>query len=464
MAQRRFRWSVRGARSACRDNVTRLTKPVRTAPRLIAAGPGAHQNPSLASWNPSSLPRSTADARALKAAIFGAAAFALLALASYGFTVYDLAAALSQDGLAYTLVDRDFANYWLAGKLVLSGEYLDLFHHDAYFPHLQQLFGTDYQIRSWSYPPHYLLLVWPLGFLTYGTGLVVFLSCSLLLFVGAVVLFRRELAPQSSLVVLVLALSGFVVMMLAATQNGFLTGAALLCGLACMNQRPMLAGLAFACLTVKPQLGLLIPVLLLFDRNWIVFVWSAVFTAALVLVSAALFGLDSWAVYLTDTLAYQRSVMTDWDGIFLRMMPTVFGSMRSLGFSPALAAMVQWPVSLAALAAVSWLLYRESDPLRRIFVITCGTFLITPYAFNYDMGALSVCAALLAGSTSRGKSLAVPMAIVASIPAALTNLGRAGLPCAPLVFAFGLAVIGIAAGRFSARRAHEMPASAPTGS
>ena len=45
----------------------------------------------------------------------------------------------------------------------MSGEYLDLFWQDRYFPILQQLFGADSQIRNWGYPPHYLFFVWPLG-------------------------------------------------------------------------------------------------------------------------------------------------------------------------------------------------------------------------------------------------------------------------------------------------------------
>jgi hypothetical protein len=129
--------------------------------------------------------------------------------------------------------------------------------------------------------------------------------------------------------VLLLALLGFVLMMLVAAQNGFMTSAALLFGLAWMKRRPALAGLAFACLTVKPQLVFLIPVLLAFDRNWLALLWSAVFTIVLLALSVLLFGLESWGAYLTDTLAFQRSVMTDWYGIFLRMMPTVFGSMRT---------------------------------------------------------------------------------------------------------------------------------------
>jgi hypothetical protein len=297
----------------------------------------------------------------------------------------------------------------------------------------------------------------------YQVGFSAFMGGTLCLFAVAAGVFRREYAPTADVRVLLLAVVGYALMMFVAAQNGFLTAALLLLGLASMRRRPALAGVAFACLTVKPQLGLLIPLLLVFDRNWRALAWSAALTVLLVGVSTALFGLASWSAYLTDTLSYQRSVMTDWYGIFLRMMPTVFGSMRSLGFSPAVALQAQVPVMVCALGAVLWLLWRERDPLRRAFTVLCGTFLVTPYAFNYDMGGLCVCAALLAGQPSATGSRPLsplPIALVAAIPAAVTNLGRMGLPCTPLILAAGLMALIVAARPIKAH-AVETPVSAP---
>lgn len=341
------------------------------------------------------------------------------------------------------LAQRDFVNYWMAARMTLSGTEHDLFTHDIYFARLQQLFGSDIEIRSWSYPPHFLLLLWPLGYLDYELALAVFLAGTLALFVAAVLVFRANLAPQSNGAIVACALFGFVVMQLDATQNGFLTAAFLLFGLAWMKERPLLAGFAFACLTIKPQLGFLIPVLLLWDRNWLAFAWSAGFTAALVAASVALFGIESWGAYLTDTLAYQRTVMTDWYGVFLLMMPTAFGGARALGATPDTAMLIQWPVSIAAAGLVAWLLSRERDPLHRCFIVVCGTFVITPYAFNYDMGALSAIAAMVASAPTMAgrRAAATVIAGVAALSAIVVNLGRAGLPIAPLLLIVGLLLV-----------------------
>lgn len=377
------------------------------------------------------------------AALLCAGGFALLGLFAYAPQWISFLQALLGDGLSPVITNRDFANYWLGGQLFMQGEHRILFTQDSYFAYLTAQFGADAEIRAWSYPPHYLLFLWPLGLLDYKTALVVYLGVTFALFLLAVRVFRRHLAPDAHPGLLFLAIAGYFMLMIVATQNGFLVAAFLLFGLAWSRQRPMLAGLAFACLTVKPQLGLLMPLLLLFDRNWKVIGWSALFTGMLVLLSIALCGIESWTAYASETLAYQRFVMTNWDGIFLAMMPTAFGSLRALGISPALALNFQLVVSVAALALIVWLLVREPDPLRRCFVVACGTFLVTPYAFNYDMGALCVIAAVLAGSNRAPAehSGVLMIAAVAGMAAAVMHFGRAGLPISSFLLAAGLLVI-----------------------
>ena len=93
------------------------------------------------------------------------------------------------------------------------------------------------------------------------------------------------------------------------------------------------------------------------------------------------------------------------------MMPTVFAGLRGLGWSSQQAYLVQWPVSIAAAALAAWVLWKEKDALRRVFCMLCATLLVTPYAFDYDLGAVTVVAAVLAGS-QRFASRAALVAVV----------------------------------------------------
>lgn len=340
-------------------------------------------------------------------------------------------------GMDTNIVDRDFANYWVGGSLVLDGRYMLLFDQPTYYAHLQSLFGAGYQIHNWGYPPHFLMLCAPLGLMEYRWALFAFLAVTFAMFAFATHAFRREYAPDASPLALWVALFGYVMMMIEFAQNGFFTAALLLTAFAFMRSRPWLAGLALALLTTKPQLGFLIPLLALFDRNWALLRWGTLFTLVLVGISIVFLGLESWRAYFELVIPYQRLVMEEWQGYFLRMMPTTFGSIRTLDHAPVIAYQVQWVVSSLAFALLLRLLWVLRDPLDRICALVVGTFLITPYAFNYDMGALSVVAALMAlrSRAKRQHALTIAFGALAVLPAAVVKLGLAGFPFSPLLVA-----------------------------
>lgn len=374
-------------------------------------------------------------------ALFGVAAIALPGIIYYIPLLLSFAQGMLADGVTNVVADRDFANYWMGARMALAGEHHDLFVQETYFEHLRATFGPDTPWRNWGYAPHYLLMILPLGWLGYKSAMAVFLLSTLLLFVLAAMTFRREYAPQSDWRLLALAVAGYALMMIDTAQNGFLFGAMLLFGLAWRAKRPLLAGIAFAALTVKPQLGFLIPVLLLIERRWWTLAWATLATAVLVALSVLAFGADSWSAYLSETLAYQRTVMTNGEGLFLRMMPTVFGSIRTLGSLPEVAFSAQWPASLCGGLIVVVLLWLERDALRAAFFLACGTFVISPYAFNYDMGALAVIAAVLAGQGTLRWGGAATVAAVAGFAGVVMPLGLAGVPVAPLLLMSGVVAV-----------------------
>jgi hypothetical protein len=277
----------------------------------------------------------------------------------------------------------------------------------------------------------------PLSLLPYETSAAVFLCATFALFAAATLAFRSADAPGADLLPVWAAVAAYALVNVNALQNGFLIGALLLFGLAFRGRRPVLAGLAFGLLTVKPQLGLLVPLLLLFERDWATILWSGIFTVALVALSAAVFGTWTWESYIFQTAEEQGNVLTDWTGIFIYMMPTVFASARTLGLDTSLAFLLQWPVSLAALAAALWLFRRDGTRLGRSFALLCATFLVSPYGFDYDMGALAVAAALLAGAGTGGASFAA-LTAVAFLPVFVLLLSLLGAPVAPAVLALAL--------------------------
>ena len=342
------------------------------------------------------------------------------------------------------LIDTDFVNYWTASRLVLDGQVLDLFaDHATYFRHLTALVGPDAQWRNWSYPPHFLLAIWPLGLLGYLPALAAFLAVTLVAWLLALRAFLGQAWPGPALGTVILAPA--VADNLYHAQNGFLTGALMLGGLALRMKRPVLAGVLFGCLTVKPQLGVLLPLLLLVERRCLVIAAAGLTTAALVALSGLLFGWESWHGYLTQTLPYQSRVMTEFSGPYLGMMPTVFGGLRAVNIAPDLALAVHGAVALVALGLAIAALWRCQDAGLRAAVTVMATLVVTPYWLTYDF-TVGAAALTLACSWNTGPGAAEArrrglLVLAALVPVIAVPLWTTGWPVAVLLVLLGFAVV-----------------------
>jgi hypothetical protein len=176
-----------------------------------------------------------------------------------------------------------------------------------------------------------------------------------------------------------------VVLNLFTGQNGFFTAALLIGGLTLLDRRPVLAGVLFGILTVKPQLGALLPLMLVLTGRWRVIAAAAATVAVLAAVTALAFGPGVWSAYREVAMAHQAHVFLRGTGVFVAMMPTVFMNGRAGELPLELAWAAQAAVSAAAVAAVIWAYWRPRDPGLTLALLITATFVATPYVFNYDM-------------------------------------------------------------------------------
>ncbi|RIJ31621.1 glycosyltransferase family 87 protein [Henriciella algicola] len=315
-------------------------------------------------------------------------AVAILSVSAIAYGVYLSAADGLIDVTGRELIGRDFVNYYSASRLILHGAGETLMKVGEYRAYLQ----VQYEIAlglNWSYPPHYLFFVLPLGFFGYLPAYALWIGAGTVLFVAAT---RLGLGAQrqdwATYALFTLAAPAFLVNA-AFGQNGLITGALLFLGVSLVRHRPILAGICLGALTVKPQLGLLIPVFLLLRGHWTVIGSAVVTSAAMIFLSALLFGVELWQDYFEQVLPFQRIVAEEGTGIFLRMMPTGFALGRLAGLDASTAMVVQAPFSLLALGVVVWTFRKPSAaPDLETALLLVAVFLFSPYAFNYDMLAL----------------------------------------------------------------------------
>ena len=341
--------------------------------------------------------------------------------------------ALIDPGTPASIADKDFANYWMAGQLIREGRVMDLFGPPSgYSPHRAAASGAAFPGPNWSYPPHYLLFVWPLGFFTYEVAMVVFLTITGGLFLTVLRILAREAGPM-----VWVAAGPFIAHNFWVAQNGYISASLGLGALALREKRPVLAGVLLGLLTVKPQLGLLFPFLLVAERRWSMIASAALTTVALVAASAAVLGVEAWKGYLDEVVPYQAFVMRALEGTFLAMMPAFYGALRNWTVAPdvalALHLLIAAPVALVTIVAF----FKVADERYRTALLVLGTFVVTPYALSYDLGLLVPALALLAGSGTAGwpedRHRIALLAVAMLLPVVMMPLGEMYLALAPFV-------------------------------
>lgn len=324
-------------------------------------------------------------------------------------------------------IGRDFVNYWTGGVAVIDGAVSRLFDFNSYHSYQEYILGLDFADHSWSYPPHMLLILWPLGGFSYLPALALWSAATLLAYLWACRL--RNGDPWVVALALLLAPSSYIC--LAGGQNGFLTAALLIGGFRLMRTHPIIAGVLFGILTVKPQLGILLPFALMASRRWLTIVSAGVTTVFMVAASAFLFGLESWEAYFDVIVPFQAVIMNERQGEFLVMMPSAYMGLRLLGVEQEIRTAVQLLLFVIALAGVVWTFARCQDWILQLAVLTVGTFIASPYAFNYDMTAVSFALVLITMRALRSGFLPferIILAMVWLLPISINWLNLHSLP------------------------------------
>lgn len=290
------------------------------------------------------------------------------------------------------LPEWDFANLWSGGTLASQGKLATLFDAHAYQAWWQEQFGVAKEGSEWSYPPSLLLLAAPLSLLPIVWSYILWTLGGL---AGVFAALKRNALPVTVGAAAVLSAGAFNNMFFG--QTGALTAALLLGGLLAAGRRPILAGVLFGLLTIKPQMGLLVPICLIASGNWRAFVAAAATSLALIAASGLIFGWDAWVQFFTKTMPMMRAILeAPYPETYQRNGITVFLTARAAGAGLIVAYGAQF-LAAGAAAALAWMVWRRNDvdAAVRAGFTACLSLLATPYAYSYDMVAYSAAVAIL---------------------------------------------------------------------
>jgi len=282
----------------------------------------------------------------------------------------------------------DFITFWGASHLALEGNAVGAYDPATILGAERLAVPENAQIFLWHYPPTFYLVILPLALLPYGLAFLLFVGAS---FAGYLAVIRRIVSLPGTWMPLV-AFPG-VLINLFHGQNAFLTAALMGGALLLLPLRPVLAGVLIGLLTIKPHLGILLPLVLLATGQWRALLCAALTTGLFLLISIAVMGQDTLAAFWHN-LPLVRQVLEEgllsWD-----KMPTFFAFSRLLGAPIWAAYFLHLLVAVAAAACVLWVWLKTPLPNLRNAALVTGTLLISPYLFDYDLAWLGLSIAWL---------------------------------------------------------------------
>jgi hypothetical protein len=344
----------------------------------------------------------------------------------------------------------DYLSMWAAGRLALAGHAAAAYDWAAHKAVEVGAVGHDFDgYFSWFYPPTFFLATAPFAVLPFVPALLAWVAAGLTLFLLGI----RLVLPRRGSVILAAA-APVVLWNATAGQNGYLSAAIIAGALALIDRRPMIAGVLIACLTFKPQFGLLIPVALVSGGYWRAFLSAAVATVLLAAISAAVFGADAWTGFVSSIDVAYRSILVD-TSVGAAKLQSIFGVLRVLGGGTGAAWGAQLVVAVPVVGFVAWLWHSSAPTDLKAAALAAGTVLVTPYVFIYDLVILVVPVAFLARSgLSTGEATAAAAAALLQLSSPITSL--------PVGLAASLIVAGTVVARIvRSRRAAKSSAQAP---
>ena len=300
------------------------------------------------------------------------------------------------------LSHSDFFGIWSWARFEITHPAALIYDHDAQHAFLLSLDPSFRSPFAFPYPPLYLLLIRPLGWLPYPVSWAFWSGATVLAYMAAVC------APGWRLrIVLPALLAPATAVCLLYGQNGLLTAALMVGGVRLAPSRPLAGGILLGALAYKPQFAFLVVIALIAARLWRTAIAAALTAAAWVAASLLAFGLEPWTAWVRSTPDF-LAIMDSRRGDLLHLMPTALANALSLGASDRVAGAIQFAASAAAAAAV-WYAFRSARPAGsssasssevggsadRAAVLATASILASPYAFLYDTPLVAAAVAIV---------------------------------------------------------------------
>jgi hypothetical protein len=295
--------------------------------------------------------------------------------------------AFSKNGVDWLgkAIGADFTSFWAASQLALEGRAPDVYQPASHYHAQRTAFGgANIGYSAFFYPPVYLLVCLPLAFLPYLVSLGAWLVLTGYAYWRMV---RAYLGEHKWLALPAFAFPATFIN-IAHGQNGFLTAALFGGGLLMLPRHSILAGVLFGCLTFKPHLALVLPIVLLATGRWRAIIAAGITAFTFLGLSLVVFGAETWAGFF-EISSLARAALED-NFIGNHKMQSAFAAVRLLGGGVTLAYAVQAALSIAICGILVVLLRLRPGTSAEAPAIAAAALLVSPFLLDYDLVLLAV--------------------------------------------------------------------------
>ncbi len=288
------------------------------------------------------------------------------------------------------VLPNDYIDVFAAGRMAGAGRAAEVYDWTAHKAAEVAVAGHAFpDYYGWHYPPTLLFVAVALAKLPYVVSFAVWLALTLPLYALAVMrIVDRPVAFLWACAFPAVLWTCF------AGQNGFMTAALIGGALVLLERRPLAAGVLIGLLTVKPQFGLLLPVVLVAGGYWRT--TAAALVTALVIAAASwlAFGVETWLAFFHSIPHTTEAILSEGRAGWGKLQ-SAYGLVRWLGASDhtAWATQMTGTLLLAGWLAVMWRGPRAFA--LKAAALSTAMLLATPYAYIYDYPLLAIAIAFL---------------------------------------------------------------------
>lgn len=322
----------------------------------------------------------------------------IVILAFVNFAALAVLLLTSRDGVDRNgfLLGTDFISFWTAGQMLHAGA--DVYDIAGHIGAQREFHAIPGEFTAFFYPPGFLVMVWPLGLMSYFPALIAWLAATGSLWLLALRSWTTRLGLRSPSLLLLIAFPP-VLLTLTHGQTSFLVAALLGGGLLLVRERPWLAGVLLGLATIKPQFGLLVPVALLASGQWRTITAAGITAIGLAAAAALAFGPEVWPAWLA--IANVAGNAADNGAIGYAKMVSLFAGLRLLGISSSLALLAQAALAFVLAAMVAMATWRRPISLGSAALVLAGAPLATPFVLDYDLVLIAFPLAYVFACTKR---------------------------------------------------------------